>query len=778
MSSVAAQRKVARLTYALSWLALTLPWLSGNVTIPYDAKALFQAQLQFLSTALNEGQSPFWNPYVYLGFPQISDPQSLIFSPAILLSAALKAPSFQVLDVYVMVLLGLGGFAILSLCQDKAWHPAAASIAAVCFMFGGTASWRLQHIGHIQSYVAFAFSLWLILRVLLSKQLVTAACSGLAVGLMLVEPDQVALLGLYALAVICLSHLWYSKNPVQELFALMPSFFAAAAVCIAVAAIPIAMTYFFLQQSNRPVISLAEAAHGSLHPASLLTFLVSDLFGAKTPSVDYWGPYSPHWDKTDLTLSKNMCQFYFGALPALLMIGFGVVRGHLFDKEMRPYSIILGLSILYAIGRFTPAYALIHYLIPGVSFFRRPVDAIFIAGAMLSIQTGYLAHLWLSSTVRRASHRQRAIEIASILCLFITAAAVALWQSHFAVALIPMSASLLWVVLALLFLLLPDLIVRQKSIHLIVVLVLLLTFDLGINNGANGSTGVPIEQASDVLLPTTTNETIAFLKNNVRREVGTVWRDRVEMLGMGFDWQNCQSVHRLESTLGYNPFRIGLVSQAIGARDYNVGADQRTFSALFPSYTSPLADILGLRFVVSRMPIAEIDTAYNPEVLKLIKRTPDGYIYENAGALPRVLVVADSSAANFDNILRDGRWPDGFDPRRTVLFDETNRRGATYSVPRSTTSPDVVGDVTILKYNNDFISVRVETRDESFLVLNDVWHPWWVATVDSIATPVLRANVLFRAVHLKAGTHVVQFEFRPFRGAWNEVRQAFFAAAH
>src|SRR4029078_10028757 len=48
--------------YFLAWLLLSSPWLSGAVTIPYDAKALFQAQLQFLANALHSGQSPFWNP--------------------------------------------------------------------------------------------------------------------------------------------------------------------------------------------------------------------------------------------------------------------------------------------------------------------------------------------------------------------------------------------------------------------------------------------------------------------------------------------------------------------------------------------------------------------------------------------------------------------------------------------------------------------------------------------------------------------------------------------
>ncbi|MDP3319753.1 MAG: hypothetical protein Q8S58_11550, partial [Bosea sp. (in: a-proteobacteria)] len=64
----------------LAWIALSWPWLSGVVTIPWDAKAHFQPQLQFLAEAWHSGRSPFWTPYVFAGSPQIADPQSLIFS--------------------------------------------------------------------------------------------------------------------------------------------------------------------------------------------------------------------------------------------------------------------------------------------------------------------------------------------------------------------------------------------------------------------------------------------------------------------------------------------------------------------------------------------------------------------------------------------------------------------------------------------------------------------------------------------------------------------------
>jgi hypothetical protein len=747
--------------FAAVWLLLASPWLSGAVTIPYDAKALFQAQLQFLANALHSGQSPFWNPNTFVGMPQIADPQSLIFSPAIVLAYLNKVPSFTALDAFALLLLGLGGFAVLKFCQDRGWHPAGATVAAIVFAFGASAAWRIQHIAQIQSLAFFAVALWLLARALDRASAVGGALAGLAAGVMLLEPNQVALLGGYVLCGYCAARWLMSRDIRHGLHNSLRPLACAGLAALMVALVPLLLTYLFLQDSNRPEIDFSEAARGSLHPASLLTAVVADLFGASDAAVDYWGPYSVWWDKSELTLSQNMSQMYLGTLPVLLVLTVGVMRGALWVREIRVFTIAAALLLLYALGSFTPAFHAFYAYVPGVAFFRRPVDATFLFGAMLSILAGYLVHLWASAALPLASLRRRLLEAGLIMVVLGAALATAWAADKIVVAWKPLVLAVACICVTSLLLAAPTAWLRRGPHFAVIAPALVLAGDLALNNGPNESTALPPANY-EVLKPDCRNETIRFLKEHLRRQPGTPWRDRVELVGLGFEWQNAALVHAFEGTLGYNPFRLGDIANATGARDYISGPDQKQFSALFPSYATMMADLLGLRFIAVSVPIEEIDRRLKPGDLELVARTREAYIYENPRALPRVLFVTDWRQADFEALIASGNWP-AFDPRQTVLLDAPP--DVEEAVMKLESPRVAVSGVRIRRYQNTEIVVEVEAAEAGFVVLNDVWHPWWGVNVDGVEAPILRANVLFRAVQVPAGRHVLTFAFSPISGA-------------
>ncbi len=260
---------------------------------------------------------------------------------------------------------------------------------------------------------------------------------------------------------------------------------ACALLATLIAGLPLLLTYLFLEVSNRPGVALSEATRGSLHPASLLTAIVADLFGAFDPTVEYWGPYSRWWDKNELTLSQNMGQVYFGTLPILLLLTAGLIRGALWRREVRVLTIAVILLLLYAFGGYTPVFRFYFYYLPGASFFRRPVDAMFLVGALLAIMTGYVVHLWASGSLPFASHRRRTVEAALIIGTLVGGIATAWVVGKTAVAWKPTAFAFGWIVASSFFLAVPAIWVKRGRRFAVVAPALLLAVDLGVNNGPN-----------------------------------------------------------------------------------------------------------------------------------------------------------------------------------------------------------------------------------------------------------------------------------------------------
>jgi uncharacterized membrane protein YfhO len=61
----------------------------------------------------------------------------------------------------------------------------------------------------------------------------------------------------------------------------------------------------------------------------------------------------------------------------------------------------------------------------------------------------------------------------------------------------------------------------------------------------------------------------------------------------------------------------------------------------------------------------------------------------------------------------------------------------------------------------DDIKVQVDSGQEGWLVLADSWYSGWEAMIDGQEVPLLHADYNFKAVAVGAGTHQVQFVYRP-----------------
>ncbi len=61
----------------------------------------------------------------------------------------------------------------------------------------------------------------------------------------------------------------------------------------------------------------------------------------------------------------------------------------------------------------------------------------------------------------------------------------------------------------------------------------------------------------------------------------------------------------------------------------------------------------------------------------------------------------------------------------------------------------------------DQVSAQVNAEAGGWLVLSDAWYPGWVARIDGAPAQLLPADLVFKAVWVDAGSHTVEFLYRP-----------------
>ena len=71
------------------------------------------------------------------------------------------------------------------------------------------------------------------------------------------------------------------------------------------------------------------------------------------------------------------------------------------------------------------------------------------------------------------------------------------------------------------------------------------------------------------------------------------------------------------------------------------------------------------------------------------------------------------------------------------------------------------GQVDIVEYGHERVALRAQAPAPAWLILKDAHYPGWGATVNGQPQPIARANLLFRAVPVPAGSSDIVFTFQP-----------------
>ncbi|MEE9891320.1 MAG: hypothetical protein PBU96_18390 [Stenotrophomonas geniculata] len=214
-----------------SWLLLCLPWLIGTKVIPYDAVQQFFPAVSFSAEQLRNLQAPWWNPYLFGGYPQIADPQMMTLQPTMVLPMLLAPASLHLFTAVVLLHVLAGGFGALRLARSFGLSAPAQWFFAMVLMFGAVAASRLQHTPMIVSYSLLPW-IWLGLSNVRNQgRARDVLLAGLAGGLCALQLTQVTYFIILACAVYAVGAvLWATGKRLRLALQLSAVALIAAAV--------------------------------------------------------------------------------------------------------------------------------------------------------------------------------------------------------------------------------------------------------------------------------------------------------------------------------------------------------------------------------------------------------------------------------------------------------------------------------------------------------------------------------------------------------------------
>ncbi|MPZ39791.1 MAG: hypothetical protein GEU95_17380 [Rhizobiales bacterium] len=733
------------------WLVAMTRWIVTDRVVPWDSKNQFYAFYRFLASALESGVSPFWNPYHYGGHPSVADPQSLIFAPLMVLYALIDpAPSLRAFDLLVHAHLLIGGLSVAAIGARARWPVAACVLAAVIFMFGGAAAGRLQHTGIILSYGLFPLALLLLQLALEKRSIALGLAFSFVAAAIALGRNQVAMLLCFVLAAAAIAEIVSAERPLVYLRERVLVFAVMAVAGLALIAAPMLLTMQFAALSNRPAITLDQAMLGSLHPAGLAQLAVADIFGSHG---EYWGPNGATEPLVALT-DDSFNYLFVGVVPIILLLWFGIAGGGAFRRGRMLIAATAGLALLYALGRYTPTFAWMFDMVPGVNRFRRPVDGSFVFIAMLALICGAL----LADYIRDGVPRGRCVAIVAVVLAGLAVIASGVIFSgragHSGDALIAVLVSLPIAGAVILMLALARG-ARMRSIAAAAATVIAGAELVGWNaafrlNAEPHALYAVLEQPSG-----TAADALALVDRWVAKRRSNGERPRVEVMGLGGPWQNVAMVRSLEAVNGYNPLRIGIYDRLVAPGESNWRMELRNFPPSFDGYDCALARTLGLEFVMLGRPIEEVPHLARRPVADVLRAGPDVWVYRLKDPAPRLIFTRRVQVADADALSGPGWLGASPAPDRVLIDDDTPPR-ASYAGAMSG------GSARIASWRPSRIEIEVESEHGGVLALHETWYPGWVAEIDGKRVPIMRADVLFRAVEVPAGHHRVVFRFAPF----------------
>ncbi|MGC9397682.1 MAG: hypothetical protein ACP5HM_00930 [Anaerolineae bacterium] len=821
--------------------------VAGRVLAGGDLQSYFFPYWAAAARALQGGDLPLWNPYLFSGAPLLANSQAGVFYPLNWPLWLLSGPTLEgmtrTLHLSVLLHLGLAAFNARLLARSLGAGPWGGAMAGLLYAGGGFLGVHVEHLNQLQGLA------WLPLVFLLQKRGARgrpAPISILALALILLAGHtQTAFIAAVGLVVFYTAfHVSRFTFPaLRFIFSLAP--FMLAALIAAVQLLPTFQLAGFSMRAGglpwREAVSFS-VAPWQLHRALLPPYLVAPLLPEGVAYVGFVGLLLTGW---------GVWQAWRDRVPARLAL---VVLG--------------GMGLFFALGGYNPLYLLAaRGGLPGVAQFRAParylalttLSAAVLAGTGLSISTStpskslspfpfyvsrfvplffILSFVELSFAAESLPHADATApraytDLRPATAHLVAAARADQAEGRPAGRFLSISKMLFQPGdepdLTLIYedVLSPDalraFLVSAKAREVLAPN-LPLAFAVPAVDGYDGGL-LPLRHYAaftEMLLPGGTLDgrlrenleavpderwlSLLDVRFLITDKTGDVWIDEIfydrqfrSMLATGetltLGWLPTDFDATALHVLAEGEGRVTLTMEEGATRSFPLvaaSADAPTVVAWDVPATPVTVSFEGGDGGLSLVGATLVDArtgAFFPLTLSRrfrLVHSGDVKLYEDAAALPRAFLVHRCGGFTDETALLSAMRDPAFDPAKAALFlhvdlvAEGYDRFAPCAALMEAPAQTPAERVEIVAYEPERVEIEVEAEAPGFLVLTDAWYPGWRVEVASLddeevgptEIPILRANLLFRAVPLTPGVWHVTFTYRPrtwVEGAWVSV---------
>lgn len=691
--------------------------VTDKMIFGHDFKLLAYYLNSFARESLVNFKIPFWIPNIFSGMPLLASMNVIMFYPTELLYTFLKIPveiGFNYDFVLHVFIAGLGMY-LFSKSLGLKWRSAL--FTGIVFMFSGSLI-TIIYAGHLNTVKAISLIPFFFyffesgLKYIKVKYFIFA---GAILGL------QFLSLGMQVLAYTLLFAFFYfifrifvgrrdgtvPMTLVNKLPFLKLSFFLIimVIVSIGISAVQLFPSYEYLKISHRGKASYDFFTSWSLHPIESITFFMPEFFGLKDKT--YWG-------HNLFCLATQ----YLGIIP-LILVFFAIV----FMWRNKIILFLSGMSLLtllLSFGAYTPIYGLLYH-IPVFSNFRNPTRFLALFTFSMTLLSGFGLQFLLDNLNKTVSKTKLYVFFRSTLILLLCVALIIIFYITINKDNIISNMQNLNLIKAKFgndnlnqtVLVLYNLI-KKSAIKFFIFLLLSSIFIFLCIAKNTFSKNIALSIAVLIFLVDVWIIDAQFLKTydikEAQKDNATKFlleKDkslyRIAPLGNLFN-KNTYAEYGLQSIGGYHGLPVygyTNVLEKVGTNNIN------------------LLNILNAKYVLTTEPV----------VHPLFELVYDGSIkiYENKAVLPRVYLAK------------------GKNPESDIDF----------SKPKITEISE--GEVKIISYSNNEITISSNTLNDSVLVLSEIYTPSWKAKVDGIDTSIYPAYGFLRSINLKKGEHKIHF---------------------